>query len=60
MISQKPRDYAREHELRKKRTRRIHADLDKNKVEEFKNHLEARGLTFVRWLDDKMNEELKA
>jgi hypothetical protein len=54
----KKRDYKHEYELRKKRVKRIHADLKPEQAEAFLKHLDGRGVTFVRWLEDRITEEL--
>lgn len=55
----KNRDYKHEYQLRQKRNKRIHADMDRAKVEAFQNLLNARGQTFVKWLDEQIERELK-
>lgn len=52
------RDYAHEHQLRLKKRARLVADLERKKVMDFKELLEARGVTFNKWLDNKISEEM--
>jgi hypothetical protein len=54
------RDYKHEYTIRKKRNKRLAADLDSDKVEAFKALLDARGETFVNWLTKKMDDEMGA
>lgn len=56
---EKLRDYTHEYNLRKKRNKRIHADMDIQIVEKFKEHLKNNDITFVKWLEQKINEEIK-
>lgn len=53
------RDYKREYALRQKRNKRLHADMDRAKAEEFLQVLDRRGQTFINWLEVKIDEELK-
>jgi hypothetical protein len=53
------RDYKREYELRQKRNKRLHADMDRAKAEAFLQVLDMRGQTFINWLEVKIDEELK-
>jgi hypothetical protein len=53
------RNYAHEHELRKKRKKRLHADIDIDKVELFRELLENKNISFVNWLQQKIDEEIK-
>lgn len=55
----KGRDYKHEYRLRQKRNKRLHADLDRNKAEQFQEYLLKNDISFVRWLDEKIDEELK-
>jgi hypothetical protein len=41
---EKTRDYSHEYKLRQKRVQRIHADINKDKVADFKELLQVRGL----------------
>lgn len=53
------RDYKHEYELRRKRTKRLHADMERAKVEAFQRRLEARGITFISWLEIQIDIELR-
>ena len=56
----KARDYKHEYKIRQKRNKRLHADLERDKAEAFQDYLQSQGLTFIRWLDNKIDEELRA
>lgn len=53
------RDYSREYEKRKKREKRLHADINKEKAEAFKKLLNGRGVTFAKWLNNQIDKEMK-
>jgi hypothetical protein len=53
------RDYKHEYELRRKRTKRLFADMNKDKADAIKQHLDERGQTFVSWLENQIDKELK-
>ena len=52
------RNYKHEYEIRKKRDKRIYADIDKNKVDAIKSHLKGRGLSFAKWLTKQIDNEI--
>lgn len=56
--NKKVRNYSYEHELRKKHSKRLIADLDRDLVDTFKKHLKDRGLSYSAWLQDKINKEI--
>lgn len=53
------RDYKHEYKLKQKRIKRLHADMNKDKAEQFQKHLQKRGISFISWLNNKIDEELK-
>lgn len=55
---EKKRDYKREYAKRKERQKRIHTDMDRNKVEAFTNYLKAKDITFAAWLNNQIDVEL--
>lgn len=56
----KERDYKHEYRLRQKRNKRLHADLDIKKVEQFREYLDKNNTTFIKWLNNKIDDELRA
>jgi hypothetical protein len=56
---EKRRDYQKEYEKRKQKQRRLRVDMDKNKADEFTDYLKSRGLTFSKWINDIIDNELK-
>lgn len=59
MSATKERDYSHEYNLRKKQNKRIHADMRTEIVDKFREHLQNNNLTFVKWLEQKIDEEMK-
>ena len=55
----KERDYSHEYQIRQKRNKRLAADLDRMKAESFIEHLNKRGITFISWLEQQIDRELK-
>lgn len=53
------RDYKHEYKLRQKRQKRLHADVDRLKAETFQKLLSDRNETFIKWLNNKIDEEIK-
>jgi hypothetical protein len=53
------RDYRREYKQRVKSVRRLAADIDKAKAEAFREFLTGQGLTFTKWLNIRIDEEIK-
>lgn len=56
---EKIRDYSHEYNLRKKQNKRIHADMKTEIVDKFREHLQNNNITFVKWLEQKIYEEMK-
>jgi hypothetical protein len=54
------RDYKHEYAIRQKKSKRLHADMEREKAEAFQAYLQKQGLTYIRWLNNKIDEELKA
>jgi hypothetical protein len=53
------RDYKHEYEVRRKRIKRLHADLKKETADAIQEHLRKRGLSFIKWLEIQIDNELK-
>lgn len=58
MDNKRTRDYKHEYEIRRKRNKRLHADMNRKKVEAFQSILDKRGQTFSNWLEGKIDNEL--
>ena len=52
------RDYKKEYERRKKRNKRLIADMDRTKAEAFQSLLEGQNISYIAWLTNKIDEEL--
>ena len=58
-IPEKTRNYTHEYNLRKKKNKRLHADMKNVElVEEFQQILKNKNITFVKWLEQKIKEEI--
>jgi ribonuclease HI len=58
-IPEKTRNYTHEYNLRKKKNKRLHADMKNVElVEEFQQILKSKNITFVKWLEQKIKEEI--
>lgn len=57
--NKRPRDYSHEYQIRLKRNKRLVCDMDKDKAEQFQILLKGRGVTFAKWLENKIDEEFK-
>ena len=56
--NKKSRNYSHEHQLRKKYSKRLIADLDRDLVDTFKKHLSDRGLSYAGWLQQQIDREI--
>lgn len=54
------RDYKHEYDIRKGRVKRMVADMDRDKAEQFQKLLQGRGETFITWLNEQIDKELRA
>lgn len=50
------RNYKREYETRIERSKRLHADLDRAKVETLQRKLKSDGRTYANWLDEQIDK----
>ena len=55
----KERNYSHEYQVRQKRNKRLAADLERAKAEALISHLEAKGETYISWLNKQIDKELK-
>ncbi len=55
----KERDYKHEYNIRLKRNKRLAADLDRAKAETFIKLLHERGVTYISWLEQQIDKEIK-
>lgn len=54
------RDYKHETILRKKRTKRLMVDVNKNKAEKLLEALSAQNITLASWMNSQIDKELNA
>ncbi len=54
------RDYKHEYKIKQKRIKRLHADMDRAKVDAFQALLKERGESYISWLNKKIDEEMDA
>jgi hypothetical protein len=54
------RNYKREYEIRKARYKRVHAEIESDKARVFIQLLQTRGITFVEWLNKKIDDDINS
>ncbi len=52
------RDYSTEYKRRIERQRRLLVDMDREKVEAFLKHLQAKNLTYAKWINEQIDKEM--
>lgn len=53
------RNYAKEYELTKKRTKRLRVDMDIRRADLLADLLRSKGLTLAEWLRNKIDQEMQ-
>lgn len=56
--NKRSRDYSYEYQIRQKRNKRLHADMDREKAEAFQKYLDSKNLTFIKWLNNQIDIEM--
>jgi hypothetical protein len=57
--NKRPRDFSKEWTKRLERQKRLSADLDRAKVERLQDKLNKDGRTYVKWLNEQIDRELR-
>lgn len=57
--NKRDRDYSHEYTLRKKRSKRLYADIDRSKAEALQTLLKEKDIPFSHWLTEQIDKELE-